>query len=379
MSIEKVTTLEGFKALAPVWNRLLEQSASNTITLTHEWLTTWWEVFGENRELYILIVRDKDEVIGIAPMLKRTVQHYGLLPFRRLEFLASGEDQADEICSDYLDFILLRGREQEALNLLLGYITEKDADWDEILLTDVASDSVNLSLLKTFCEKSEIKMQQVRDEIAIFLPLTKSFTEIVQNVGPHFRRRIRQDRKAFAKYSGEIRLIKTADDFEEGFQALMDLHQDRWISRGGTGVFASEKFTRFHRLFAMKACEHDWLRLYLAVKDGKAIAATYNFSYDRKAHYYQSGFRLEGSNLYSPGVLIQGYSIEDAIGEGLSEFDFLKGQPGSYKFKWLPQTRGIVQMRLAQSQTKETLYNTTAKFIGGLRHIKRSLKSTAAS
>jgi CelD/BcsL family acetyltransferase involved in cellulose biosynthesis len=377
LRIEKVTEEKAFEALREEWNHLLENSASNTLTLTHEWLSTWWEVFGEGRELYILVVRDEEQIIGIAPMLKRTIQHYGVLPFRRIEFLASGEDEADEICSEYLDFILLRGRESQALDLILHYIYEKDTDWDEILLTNMAGESVNLPFVKGFCEDYGISLRQVIDEISIYLPLTKSFAEIVQSVGTHFRRRIRQDRKTFAAYGGEVRLIKNADEFEASFAALVDLHQERWTSRGDRGVFASDKFMRFHRKLAPKAIAQDWLRLYLALKDGKPIAATYNFSRGKKSYYYQSGFRLENSGLHSPGVLIQGYSIEAAIHEGLEEFDFLKGKPGSYKFRWLPQTRRIVQMRLAQSHTKEALYTTTNKFIGGLRNIKRSLKSTA--
>jgi CelD/BcsL family acetyltransferase involved in cellulose biosynthesis len=375
--IEKVTTREGFAALEPAWNRLLEESASNTLTLTYEWLATWWEVFSEGRELYILLVRDGNELIGIAPMLKRTVQHYGVLPFRRIEFLASGEDEADEICSDYLDFILKRGREQQALDFILRYICEKDTDWDEILLTDMDGDSLNLAVVKGYCEDSGIKMQQMRDELAIFLPLTKNFEEVVNSLSSSFRRKIRSDRKAFEAYGGEIHLIENQEEFEQGFEALVELHQARWMSRGGEGVFASEKFTRFHRLFAPKALQNSWLKLYVALKDDKPIAAIYNFVYNRKVHYYQSGFRHENSGLQSPGVLMQAYSIENAIQEGFSEFDFLKGREGSYKFRWLPQTRRVVQMRLSQARTKEVLYHTTSKVLDGLRNIKKSLRSTA--
>jgi CelD/BcsL family acetyltransferase involved in cellulose biosynthesis len=377
LSIEKATKEEEFEALAKEWNALVRASANDTLTLTHEWLTTWWEVFGEGRELYILLVRDGNELIGIAPMLKRTVQHYGVLPFRRIEFLASGEDEADEICSDYLDFILKRGREEEALNLILHYIYERDTDWDEVLLTDIAGDSVNLPFVKAFCEDSGIKMQQVRDEIAIFLPLTKKFEEIVTSVSPGFRRRIRNDRKTFEAYGGQIRLMDNQESFEEGFEALKELHQTRWMSRGGEGVFSSEKFTRFHRLFAPKAIAHSWLNLYVAFKDDKPIAAIYNFVYNNKVHYYQSGFRHDNSGLHSPGVLMQAHAIEDAIQKGFKEFDFLKGREGSYKFRWLPQTRSLVQMRLSQSRTKEVLYHTTSKVLDGLRNIKKSWRNPA--
>jgi CelD/BcsL family acetyltransferase involved in cellulose biosynthesis len=379
LSIERVIKDDEFEALAHEWNSLLEQSASNTLTLTHEWMTTWWEVFSEGRELYILLVKDGAELIGIAPMLKRTVQHYGVLPFRRIEFLASGEEEADEICSDYLDFILLRGRETEALDFILRYIYEKDTDWDEVLLTDLAGDSVNLPFVKAFCEDSGFKMQQVRQEIAVFLPLTKSFTEIVKSLSANFRRKIRLDCRTFATYGGEFRLINSLDHLEEGFAALVELHQVRWLSRGEAGVFSSKKFMRFHRLFARKAIVNDWLRLYVALKDGKPIAAIYNFVHNNKVHYYQSGFKHEGSGLQSPGVLVQAYAIEQAIEAGCSEFDFLKSKPGSYKFRWQPQTRSLVQMRLSQSRTKEVLYNTTSKVIDGLRNIKKSLKNTAVS
>jgi CelD/BcsL family acetyltransferase involved in cellulose biosynthesis len=377
LSIEKATKDEEFVALAEEWNALVRQSSNDTLTLTHEWMTTWWEVFGDGRELYILLVRDGNELIGIAPMLKRTVQHYGVLPFRRIEFLASGEEEADEICSDYLDFILKRGREEEALDLILRYIYEKDADWDEVLLTDVAGDSVNLPLVKGFCEESGIKMQQMRDELAIYLPLTKNFEQVIEEISPSFRRKIRHDRRAFAAFGGEIRLIDNEEQFEAGFEALIELHRARWISRGGEGVFASEKFTRFHRLFAAKALRNSWLRLYVAFKDNKPLAAIYNFVYNNKVHYYQSGFRQENSGLQSPGVLMQAYCIENSIQEGFDEFDFLKGKEGSYKFRWQPQTRSLVQMRLSQARTKEVLYHTTAKVIDGLRNIKKSLRNTA--
>jgi CelD/BcsL family acetyltransferase involved in cellulose biosynthesis len=375
--IEKITTREGFAALEPVWNKLLEQSASNTLTLTYEWMSSWWEVFGEGRELYILLALVGNELIGIAPMLKRTVQHYGVLPFRRIEFLASGEDEADEICSDYLDFILKRGREEEAVKGIVKYIQEEDADWDEVLLTDVSGDSPNLPLLKTLCEDRNTRLQTMRDELCVYVQLPDSWDELLKNLKKSFRQKINRDRRAFAGQEGELKVIESREGFEEGFDALVELHQQRWLSKGMPGVFSSEKFTRFHRLFAPKAIQNSWLKLYLALKDGEPIAAIYNFAYNHKIHSYQSGFRQENSGLHSPVVLLRSFAIEHAIGFGCREYDFLKGREGSYKFEWLPQTRNIVQLRLAQSRTKEALYTTTTKVIDGLRNIKKSLKNTA--
>ena len=115
----------------------------------------------------------------------------------------------------------------------------------------------------------------------------------------------------------------------------------------------------------------------MAFKDNNPIAAIYTFVYNKKMHYYQSGFRHANSGLQSPGVLMQAYAIEHALEQGFHGFDFLKGREGSYKFRWSPQTRSVVQMRLSQARTKEVLYHTTSKVIDGLRNIKKSLRSTA--
>ena len=80
ITVQEVTTRTGFEQLEPEWNALLTRSASNNIVLTFEWMSTWWQVFGDRgRQLYILVAREGDNIVGIAPLLRRTIRHYNLL------------------------------------------------------------------------------------------------------------------------------------------------------------------------------------------------------------------------------------------------------------------------------------------------------------
>ena len=378
ISIEKITTREGFERLEPVWNPLLEASASNSITLTWEWLTAWWDVFGQGRRLYILVVREGDEVIGIAPLLKRMVWRFGLIPYRRLEFLASGENEADEICSDYLDFILQRGREAEALEAIFGYLHKHKSDWDEIIVTDMSGESPNLRLLQSMCETGGAKCRIIRDQTCLYAPLPDSWDEFLAGLGSEFRRKIRKDRRILESAGGEVRVIDKLDGFESHFEELIRLHQARWTERGETGVFAGEKFTRFHRLLAHKAIPKGWLKLFLVYEAGEAISASYDFAYNGKMYYYQSGFAAGSGQLSSPGALVRSFAIEKAIEMGLSEYDFLKGEQGSYKSRWRCKTRSILQLRVAKPHSKEALYTAAAGIINRLRYVKRALMRYAA-
>lgn len=377
LTVEKITTREEFHRLGPVWNSVLERSAANTLTLTWEWLSTWWDVFGEGRELYTLVVRDDEEIIAIAPLLTRVVQHYGLIPFRRLEFLASGEDEADEICSEYLDFILLRGREEQALETIFAYLQEQEEDWDEILLTDIAGESKSLPVLKKLCQWKGLKLEELRNETCIYVSLPSEWETFIESVSPTFRQRIKKDRKLAPEINAKLRIIDGPDGFEENFHEMVRLHQMRWTSRGEPGVFSSSKFTRFHEMLAPRILSKGWIRLFMISVDGNPVAAMYDFVYNNKMYYYQSGFDIEHSRIRSPGLLIRSYAIENAIESGLYECDFLKGDLSGYKAGWRGQTRSILQLRMSRAQSKEAIYIATTKLFDGLRHIKRALKRVA--
>lgn len=386
LSIEKITTREAFEQIRPAWNVLLGESSSNTITLTWEWLTTWWDVFGAERELYILLIRDGKDLIGIAPLLRRTVRHLGLLPFRRLEFLASGEFEEDEICSDYLDFILRRGREGEALAAILCYLGEREPDWDEFLLTDISGESPNLKPLQEICGINNIKLNIAREQVCLYLPLPSNSKALDSTIGWSLRKKTKRDRRIMQRSGGELRVIDNLEGFEENFKILISLHQNRWNSRGKSGAFASEKFTRFHRTVAPKLLRKGWLKLLVLIISGEAVSAKYVLAYNNKVHDYQNGFiqsneQPSGSEITinSPGSLITRLCIENAIEAGSVEFDFLKGQSDSYKSRWGCQTRSILQLRLAKSRSREALYHTTSSFIGLLKQVRRTFRRYAAS
>ncbi len=375
LRVEKIATRKEFELLEPEWDALLTRSAANAITLTYDWLSTWWEVFGGDRELNILTVRDGQELVGIAPLLKRTVQHFGVLAFRRLEFVASGEDEADEICSEYLDFILERGRETEVLGIMIQYLTDQDSDWDEIVLTDVLEGSPSLPILKGLCETNSLGWSILRSQVCISLPLPDTWDGFLKGISSSYRHRIIKDGRAAAAGNAEFIVIDKLVDFPAGFDALVRLHQSRWLEKGLPGVFASEKFTRFHRLLAPKLLPKGRLRLFLLKMDGEELAALYDFVYDKKVLYYQSGLKPAGTAVHSPGILIRSYAMDLAIKEGLTECDFMKGDPAGYKSGWRGELKGILQVRLARAQSKEAIYNTTSKVVAGLRSLKRAVVS----
>ncbi len=376
ITVEKVSTRADFARLETVWNDLLVRSASDTITLTHQWLLTWWDVFGQGRELCVLLAREGEELIGIAPLLKRSMRHFGLIPLRRLEFLASGEAERDEICSDYLDFILLPGQEKAALEAFLGFLLQKEAAWDEMVLTDIAGEAPSLPVIEKAGRARGLSWQVTREQMCIFLPLPASHDELLKGVSGQNRKRITKDRRAAAEHGALVERVDGPDRFEAAFEALVRLHQARWTARGLPGSFSSAKFMRFHREVAPRMMEKGWLQLWTLSLDGQALCALYDFIYAGKIFYYQSGMNPADGPIRSPGLLLRDFAFEQAIAAGLTECDFLKGDEGSYKFGWGGQTRPIVQVRLARKGAREALFRCATRAVAALRPLKRRLQKT---
>jgi len=103
LKVEVIKTTKEFQNLREEWNNLLSESKADTIFLTWEWLFTWWENYGMNRELTIFLIKEKEMLIGIAPLMI-CKEYVAGLPVRLLKFIGS-----EEVCSEYLDFITIKG------------------------------------------------------------------------------------------------------------------------------------------------------------------------------------------------------------------------------------------------------------------------------
>src|SRR5439155_22322222 len=109
------------------------------------WLLSWWRVFGEldgRRLRMVTFRRDDGRLVALAPLLYRRHWYRGALPFRRLELLATGEAEADEICSDYVGLIVERGAEEEVARAFAAALaSESMGPRDALLLQSLACPS----------------------------------------------------------------------------------------------------------------------------------------------------------------------------------------------------------------------------------------------
>ena len=153
--------------------------------------------------------------------------------------------------------------------------------------------------------------------VTAVLHLPSTYDEYMQLVGKKERHEIRRKARRYERGLGEARL-QTQRDPGWGFEEFVRLHK---LAGGAKGQFMDEQTTP---LFRRLADLPGWRVDLLADEEGKAAACMFGYS-DAEGYYlYNSSFDPAYS-AFSPGVVLLSSLIEKAVGEGLSRFDFLKG------------------------------------------------------
>jgi len=349
LTIRAVTDAAELGALREEWDQLLLGSRTGSICLTWEWVCTWWEIFGgPGLELYVLLLRAENRLVGIAPFVVITHRERGLLKVRTLRFLGTGEPEWEETASEYLDVIAAGGYEKPVADRVWSHLQSCSRQWDQIVFNDVMGDSLVISHLKERMLQAGMRPRQIQIGTRYCIDLPSSWEAYLNMLEPGTRKRFQYKRRKLEKAGHvEERGITSPEDVGPAFKDLVRLHTMRWISRGGRGVFASERFVAFHEKLMHRLLERGMLNIRLLSFDGAAISALYNFRYGGTDYFYQAGFDTGNASRYSPGIVAHNYAIEDAIRQGMKKYDFMKGGTVSYKSEFACNESPVYEVEMS--------------------------------
>ena len=329
-SLDLIVDKEKLLALEPEWNELLEISTANNIFLTWEWITTWWNHFGDKRQLYVLVARDsaRETLLGIAPLnIHKKKLRGGFLPHRALSFIGS-----NETAPDHLDFITNPEYENDIKAAFVGYIESTQSRWDVLDFEGVSEHSTIINLLVQQ-KPSWHYFLSLKENASITLP---SSWEIMRaNLGKNLRYNIgRYERKMEKEYPKRVQYAKIEDESKVDIiiETLLKFAREVRQTHNEEHTLGSEKMLYFHQKVAVKFLQKDWLRLYTLSIAEKTVAILYCYLHNNSVFYYQTGYDLQWKK-YGTGRQILAYGVAQAITEGAKEFDFLRGGHG-YKEQW---------------------------------------------
>lgn len=321
MSVQIFVDEQGFQELQATWNGLVGRSVTNTIFLTHEWQTVWWEYLGEG-DLFLIAVRDDDgTLIGIAPLF-RIVDDAGR---QIMEFVGCFD------VSDYLDVIADRDSVDVVCRTVMDALAGGEIEWDVLSLCNIPEASPSRTLLAELAEEHGYTVTMEVEDVCPVVSLPASWDEYLAMLSGKDRRELRRKvRKAGRTTRVDWQLLRTPDKIVENLGAFFELHQK---SAPDKAEFMDAQMQGFFRAMTRVLAERQWLELALLQFDGIPVATTLTFDYNNELLLYNSGYEAEGYYAaLSPGWVLTAFHIESAIERERSRYDFLRGDE-DYKYR----------------------------------------------
>jgi CelD/BcsL family acetyltransferase involved in cellulose biosynthesis len=275
----------------------------------------WWRHFHPGT-LFCVTVRDGARLVGLAPVYVED----GACGRRILPLGIS--------LSDYLDVLLDAASEREAGAALVQHLRTNSELWDGWDLEELPPEAVALRLPTPEACEEDAHGQSACPVLA----LPPTVEQLAEAIPARKLRKLRMARHR-AERRGPTVLRRIDDTDAAGFlQTLFDLHDARWNSRGEEGVLADARVRRFQEEALPGLVRAGFVRLYAMEIGGRTVGAYYGFLHDGRAYAYLGGFDPEFAH-ESPGTVLIGHAIEEAVREGAREFDFLRGRE-PYKYEW---------------------------------------------
>jgi len=343
--VEEIDCADRLRSLEPIWGDLLDRSGTDSVFLTFEWLSTWWEHLGDGCQLRILVVKDDEQVVGLAPLMQ--IRHWSLFfPVRKVLFLGIWG-------SDRLDFIV-PDRREEFFAAVVRHLREGPPAWDVWEVEKIPEDSPNLEALRWEVSRQGPFRHGFRPCFdSPFLPVEGSWDSYLRKPEQKKLRRTLQNRWNRLNRAGVPREIDSSDPsgVEEVFPQLVDLNVR--AAKGRDALLASGARRGFYQEIARRFSPKGWLSVRALCLDDRLVAYDYSFVYKGAFIGYHTGFDPDYRAL-SPGKILQSQVIRSCFERGLREVDFSAGEE-DYKSEWTVSFRRHVTFLVFSRGIRGTL------------------------
>ena len=309
MTLAMVSDEAMLSALEPEWEELWRHTPEASPFQSPQWLMPWWRQFGTGRP-WVTVLRISGVLAGVLPLYVLDEP-----PSRKLLPMGVG-------LTDYQDALLALDAPSDAAAAMLETALRSAAaeGVTSCDLVDVAPDAALRSATPEWRPTDPCPV--------LALPASPDGLRTAIPSATH--RKLRMNRHRADRIGGATTTIATAETLPTLLDAFFRLHEARW---SGGGVLGDPRVQAFHRDAAPLLLAAGALRLQALSLCGTIAAVCHALLAGReRILFYLSGYDTAFGH-QSPGTLLLGAMLEDAMREGRREAHFLRGGE-RYKYAW---------------------------------------------
>lgn len=324
-----VTDYETFVRLEPEWNNVVRRAKVPHPFLLHEWFRTWWDCFGANRRLHVIVVRDGGDILAIAPLMTEQVHMYGV-PARKVDLLHNDHTpRADVIVS---------GSRRVAYDAIWEALRDASDQWDVLQLSRLPDHSPTRKAFASLAQCEGYATGTWRGDASPYLTLSGTWDRYHASLPSKFRSNLR-NRLSRLRAGGEpqLEILDRPEDIAAATEDALRLEASGWKDKTHTSITSDPSVQRFYSLLAERAAGRGWLRLMFLTVGGRRIATAYGSCFDGRLFLFKTGYDPAYASC-APFKILMYLATRRAFADGLREIDFL-GDQEPWKLEWTSTSR----------------------------------------
>lgn len=358
MKIEVVDSIEKLIPYKTEWESILEEMNNDFVFLELDWITYWWEFFGDKHKLLVLIIFSDEEIAGICPLI---MTNKGI--YNEISFAGSRE-------SGSMDFILRDKFREEALKCICDFLRNLKGK-NIIQFHGISVNSVNYSLLEQYLKANNIQFT-TSSLIRYFLNLRNNdFNTHFENRFGKKTRHTMSSKEKKLKRLGVLAFKRiSSSDIDEAFE----IHEKRWLRKIGNSSFSKGGTKEFYKELASNKNMKFNIAVDAITLNNKIISFMYGLEYNGRYLFIRIAHDDDFCFL-SPGELIFKKKMEECFLSQIRVFDFGLGYE-PYKAKWSDHYEEVFNVIFPSNTLKSNFifyikYWTRIKLKNALKKNKR--------
>jgi CelD/BcsL family acetyltransferase involved in cellulose biosynthesis len=355
INIETVKTATDLQSLEQDWNGLSEAAKHPNVFTTFDWFRAWNQQatnidMKHRRRLNVLVLKAEDSVVGIAPLICRTVSRFGL-SIRKIEFLESPADYND---------MLLGGAQSAHIKALLNYLEQTQQEWDLVDLRSMRDSGNAIAALEQTLQTSNLSHRRLPEAVCPYLHIDCQVSDMIGKFSRSVRRTLRNQQYRLDRMSSEglrVRIIEHPELEPSLLEAFIALESQKRVQGKLVPPLFANTPQVFQSLFNSLG-PRGWLYAALMELGDHPIAFQFGFRCGDALWDFSKAYDSAYSHL-SPGTMLVPAILDYGFSRGYREYDFLRGEE-PYKMRWstesYPTWRIVIWNRRRMSRLRAFLY-----------------------
>lgn len=324
---EVVSDFRALEGLRDEWDSFVE-SVGSDIYFSFEWCRTWWEHYGDGRQLVVLMYRLEGRLIGVLPFVVFRLW-VGPVPIQMARFV--GADSTIVVLNPPVEPSRAADIYMDALGRLVnrhgcdcvhfGPLSGEYPHADRIIQSCAASGGDAYVSRKLECGVHSV------------IQLPGTFDAYLASLDKSQRGNYRRDLRNLSNaHTVTRRTLTSPDQIREQFPLFAQLHGEQWQRMGKLGHFGDwPRGFEFNRDIALALAPSGLTRLHQCSVDGETVGYDFSLRFGKAVHWRLPARHPDPKwERFGLGRLSLVNQIELAIAEGVSR---IEAGPGHYEYK----------------------------------------------